>query len=716
MAYDAYDPCPCGSGKKFKFCCLPVAEEMDKVAGLQENHQTQATLQVLDRLQKTKPEIPWIYVTRAGVLLNEGRSLEARETLSVLLEQQPDHPFALALLATASVGAVGFEDAKPTVYKAFRHAAQHFPDVVGSLAMGIAGLMYGERKYLAVRQHLALAMRLVPEEDKQQVFLRLIDFDGDERLPYPLRGPHPLRPVELSEDAENAEEQAKWLKRAERSVVIGCYETAANLYERLAEDDADNPVLWANAGLCWAWDGDEEEASEALHRAARLESDFETALEYETLAQLLDQNAPDAQADVVAVGYRVQSVSKLLSMIDDHPQLERLPDSPDEDGEKQPPVVNILDREPIENGDEISRENVSKVVGRLIFADAVTGDSPQVWLTRLATQFSESAREIFESIAGEEIEDTQEDPDAGMRAFTPREFLPLQFQWHFPKSVPAVRQMELEKEQWQEHVDQTWLNLSQAALGDRTPLEAVGDEKARVALAATVYVFDAFCDRNAFILDIPGMMQKLELPAPESIEATQDLPLGSFSVMKMHRLKIEDLDNTQLNYVLNRALLLRHNEFLEKSLREALSRESCRASLDLDRAFYTLCELARDRNDREAAFDWIRQGKEHAATTDDAFTQTVRWEVRELSLRVEDPEDPELMPLAQRMLERYAKKIPQLAEHVQMVFEAYGLQLPERVEIGGMSGQVSSGGLWTPESSSEPTESATRKLWVPGED
>ena len=34
MEIDVYAPCPCGSGKKLKFCCAPIVEDMAKVARL----------------------------------------------------------------------------------------------------------------------------------------------------------------------------------------------------------------------------------------------------------------------------------------------------------------------------------------------------------------------------------------------------------------------------------------------------------------------------------------------------------------------------------------------------------------------------------------------------------------------------------------------------------------------------------------------------------
>ena len=102
MPIDAYDPCACGSGKKFKFCCQAVAEDIDKVYKYQEKHQTQSSLQVIDRVLATRKDLPWGYITKASLLLQDGDYAGAREALVPLLEKAPDHPFAIALYATAA--------------------------------------------------------------------------------------------------------------------------------------------------------------------------------------------------------------------------------------------------------------------------------------------------------------------------------------------------------------------------------------------------------------------------------------------------------------------------------------------------------------------------------------------------------------------------------------------------------------------------------------
>ena len=37
MPLDLYDPCPCGSGRKLKFCCRELSDDMERVLKFQEN-------------------------------------------------------------------------------------------------------------------------------------------------------------------------------------------------------------------------------------------------------------------------------------------------------------------------------------------------------------------------------------------------------------------------------------------------------------------------------------------------------------------------------------------------------------------------------------------------------------------------------------------------------------------------------------------------------
>ncbi|MEQ9065089.1 MAG: hypothetical protein RLO18_00130, partial [Gimesia chilikensis] len=46
--------------------------------------------------------------------------------------------------------------------------------------------------YLAAREHFALAMRVASQEYQQNLFMNLLEFDGDDQIPYQFRGVHVL--------------------------------------------------------------------------------------------------------------------------------------------------------------------------------------------------------------------------------------------------------------------------------------------------------------------------------------------------------------------------------------------------------------------------------------------------------------------------------------------------------------------------------------------
>ena len=56
MSVESYQPCPCGSGKKLKFCCGNVFHEMQKIERQLENDQTVMGLQGLDRVLQAHPD------------------------------------------------------------------------------------------------------------------------------------------------------------------------------------------------------------------------------------------------------------------------------------------------------------------------------------------------------------------------------------------------------------------------------------------------------------------------------------------------------------------------------------------------------------------------------------------------------------------------------------------------------------------------------------
>src|SRR5258708_20837477 len=98
---DVYQPCPCGSGKKLKFCCQAIVADMVKVSELQQSHQHQAALKLLEIVEK-KPQPrdvwprAWVKTTKAFLLFSLGQIEEPLRLVGEVLQELPAIPLSLS--------------------------------------------------------------------------------------------------------------------------------------------------------------------------------------------------------------------------------------------------------------------------------------------------------------------------------------------------------------------------------------------------------------------------------------------------------------------------------------------------------------------------------------------------------------------------------------------------------------------------------------------
>lgn len=715
MAFDPYDPCPCGSGKKLKFCCQPIVGEMQKVARFRQSNQSRMALQVLDALEKKHPGNPWVVTSRATILMDEGGADEAAEVLEDLLEQHPEHPFALALFAIASFTVDGYEMARQVVHRAFQRCAAVFPDLIAGLAMSIADEMLRLGKSMACRQHLVLAMRLAAEEDKQEIFLHLLEYDGNPGIPYPLRSVHEL--AEYSGPEESKSDAAK----AVRLSTVGCWGPAARIFSRLAEQEPQSAGLWQNAGLCRAWDGDEIRAARALHEAARLHDDFETAVECETIAQLLDLHTAEDRIERVSARYDVKSVARLLSQLDEQERIARASLPPQGEEGVAPPagMVHILDRPLPAAGQTLTLEAVPRVLAQVFVYDAVTDQEvaipPRAYVIGRHGEEFDGCRRLFEDAADEQVEFVEiEQPDEEWAIDAiPRELQAFFWSWHFPAKTPLKLRRDLEQQKWDQLLGEVWPNTPLAGLNGKTPVQAGGDPELKVPLAAAVSVLDSVCEQRGRSFDLNPLRERLGVAPPRPVRVSENTPLNALSAMQLLRLPLSELSDSQITTMLNRALLIRHGEFLYRVLIEVVRRPACGEQADPNRVYMTLVDLSLARFRRDEALRWIEEGRQSAKSHEKAFELVLQWDLRELSLRLDDPGDPALNPLLQRFAEYYGPKLPKLLDSLSGLLREFGVAPPW--ETGGEVRReaMGEGGVWTPSAPHQP--GGEKKLWIPGQ-
>jgi tetratricopeptide (TPR) repeat protein len=94
---DSYDPCSCASGKKFKFCCKPIFQEIvQAMCALEEGRPSEA-IQWLDEAKGKVGETAEL-LCRYAIVYSRDSDEKFHEYLQRALEKNPKHPRAHYML------------------------------------------------------------------------------------------------------------------------------------------------------------------------------------------------------------------------------------------------------------------------------------------------------------------------------------------------------------------------------------------------------------------------------------------------------------------------------------------------------------------------------------------------------------------------------------------------------------------------------------------
>lgn len=103
MPLDQYSPCPCGSGKKLKFCkCVEQPQDYEKLVRLIEGGQELAAMDRINQMLSKTPNAAWLLALKGELALGM-QELEAfKETANRFLKLKPDNPLALIMMSLAT--------------------------------------------------------------------------------------------------------------------------------------------------------------------------------------------------------------------------------------------------------------------------------------------------------------------------------------------------------------------------------------------------------------------------------------------------------------------------------------------------------------------------------------------------------------------------------------------------------------------------------------
>ncbi len=738
MALDVYSVCPCGSNKKLKFCCHGLEGSIEQVIRHQSTKQYKQALQLLDALEIKHPQSAWVKNLQAFTLMMDRRGPESKAPLMKVLQAQPDNLYSISLFGLSSFLSDGWKNGKQAIQRTFQRCSTEYPHIVYFLARSVSEFMAGVGSPLAHRQYLGLAMRLANDENRENVFVELVEFDGDTKIPYILRGSHDLVPVAGTEAFE------KEVRKGAKLAFLGCNEAAGGIFSKLAEsaeaelsslsgDDARQKrvavaSLWWNAGLCRAWDGDENSAAEALYRSAKHSDDVEAAVECETLAQTLARRGDRENVHrVVQRTYKVKSVSKLLTQLDAAELLVRMP-QPEEttpDPRRPSATYRVLDKSVVTGADPAAYtlESVPRVIAEIVVFDRQDESQLESAVAIIGIEGETFTQAVAKLVAagGEELTVLPlpggEDNLTTNTVFE-KEFLPLQWKRHFDAATPVGIIRQVNRSAWTRYLENDWPNSPLPTLAGKSPKDVSGDESQRVALAAALLQLDMYSDRFGLPFDVTTERTKYGFSAPEKIEVSDQTNVGVLSVLQFARLPFDKLSDSQLVAAFKRATLIQHKGSLRPLLLTIVERTSCHQQLDISRVYRFLSDIGSLFSDPDEALRWLEKERTRAVSASEQFEHDLDCDMRELRYRLDDPHTTDCNRLLRRLWEHYGTKVPELRSYVTQIVSHYKVSAPWMADGGpalaGIGGAVTSGGVWTPDAAAEKPAGES-KLWLPGQ-
>jgi tetratricopeptide (TPR) repeat protein len=595
MAVQPYDDCPCGSGKKFRWCCQKAAKFGDRAEQMLEKGQIAGALQTINEGLAAEPGNMWLRLLKVRILLETHDHDGARPLLEDILSASPGNRDALLLRLQDEVHHGALDAAMNTIQDLLdaQTGADETAAVVLSIgkACGDSGLIFTALTLLRLADLISESLREATEQVSGPLERQA------EVYPW-LRDTWQLRPAPpgISGGRE------RWANAVSLSLK-GRWRCALALFDGIASEQPDCVDVWFNVAICQAW-LQRPEAGTSLERYAKLDKDSNVAVHALALAQCIERTPSAQNVDVVEVRYVIRDHSRLIQRLKDHPRFQvSVLDA--KEGELGPGVKDeffLLDKNKLTDANSVTRETIEKIPN--IFGRVQTAGG-QLLLEFADPRPEDDRQAVTVEAAGDTI-----DPD-GNRSVVGQ--VPVsRYRLGSRKALPvntspvAARQIN----QWVHELENrdTWLNTPIGNLESKTPLEAARVPELRLPLRAAVlieeYVSDAlFFDGDKFDLRAPLGME----PEPAIDGAQADI--DHLPIAVLGRVRVDAMTTPQLVSLFHRAIQFGMIRAIEHSAGALAGRLQDREQFQPELVFHTLIDCARTRMDRAQSERWIAEAR-----------------------------------------------------------------------------------------------------------
>lgn len=701
MAIDPYAPCPCGSGKKLKFCCSDLAVEIEKITKLVAGDQPHAALKHVEQLLEKHSDRVSLLDIRAMLELSIGELDAAQQTIDRMLALNPENPAAHAQAAALATAREDSPRAVACLQDALELTGNEMPQRVFEVIGAVGHLLLLEGNFVAARAHLLLYAGVAPEGDNRAIELLLrLNLQGG--LPLLLRDNLLLAEAPAGSPEHAAIEDASRLARR------GLWRRAAEEFEKQYDPQQPRPAVVYNLALMRGWLGDRERFADGLHEFAQLDVPLDEAVEAEALAQLVDPRPVEQKLESVRIVYPLRDESAASERLATDKRIEPYEldaANLDEDDVTRPRSTHILlDRPVPRSGAELTVGDAPNVLAFLsVYGKRTDRDARLDVTTDRGEHFDEVDR-LLKEILGDAVAPAESTEVVAEKSASDEA---LSWRWRLPDDTSPAQRRKLLDERRRQAILADWTAAPRAALGGLSPREAAEKPELRVALLASVLIIEqaAVDPRERELFN--ELRAQLQLPPAAPIDsATCDwdrLPL-----VRLPRVVLADAPLDRLLQQFNRTAMSGASVATLALAEEIVARDSLDEGVG---AVYR--QLIRSEPDPDRALDWAQRAKDWAQR---AKQPGGEWALLELEVQIERG-DPVGVQEALNEIRAEHLNEPGIAEATYRLLYAAGL-VGEPMNSPGMSSapyaSQEPSGLWMPgQEAPAPAGSGKSALWMP---
>src|SRR5215510_5848233 len=188
MELDTYQPCPCGSGKKNKFCCGPeILDDLAKIDDALAGEQRLGALDLCNRLLEKKPDRPCLLMHKATVQMALNELEGCRQSVEHLLKVAPGNPGGLAIGAMLDCQEGQAKEAVEKLQSALEAQQGKLIPVVYEALGIVARTLEAVGETLAAQTYAVFQAAASQGKDRQAI-MTLLELEASGQIPLAIHG------------------------------------------------------------------------------------------------------------------------------------------------------------------------------------------------------------------------------------------------------------------------------------------------------------------------------------------------------------------------------------------------------------------------------------------------------------------------------------------------------------------------------------------------